>query len=60
MKRLYITYALIIISNVLLAADGEAPQGLFEWLDFIVALITFLIGWFTNTPGQVLQKLRKK
>jgi len=55
MKTVIILLALLA-SNVLIAQSDNGPDSIFEWAEFIVALISFLIGWFTKQPQELLKR----
>lgn len=52
-----LVFLLIGLSNaVLIGQDGNVPSSIFEWAEFLVALISFLIGWFTKQPQQLFKR----
>lgn len=51
-----ILLVLLIASNLVIAQGDNAPAGLFDWLEFLAALISFIVGWFMKQPQQIFKK----
>jgi len=47
---------LLIASNLVIAQENNSPSGLFDWLEFLAALISFIVGWFMKQPQQIFKK----
>lgn len=56
MMRVKITFLLLLFMSNLVIAQSNTPDNLFDWLEFVAALISFIVGWFIKQPQELFKK----
>ena len=54
--RVKITFLLLLFMSNLVIAQSNTPDNLFDWLEFVAALISFIVGWFIKQPQELFKK----